>query len=207
MNKSESIKEIATAMLKVQEEIKGMTPDAKNPFFKSSYITLDGILEYIRPILTKNQIWLVQEAKGLDTNVSVRTSLIHSSGEFMETESLEMIPSKNDPQVLGSLITYLKRYQLAALMGISSEVDDDGNKASGKNGSKTDLKGDTGAQLQGNTNTQLITDGQVQRLFAIAKGNTKAAKEVLLKHGYTESKAVKKADYETICEEIQKVVS
>ena len=138
MNKSESIKNISTAMIKVQEEIKGMTPDAKNPFFKSNYITLDGILEYIRPLLSKNQIWLVQEAKGLENHVSVRTSLYHSSGEFLEME-----PSKNDPQVVGSLITYMKRYQLAALLGISSEVDDDGNKASGNKGGN--VKSDKGA--------------------------------------------------------------
>ena len=58
MKASETIKEITTSMVNVQAEIKGIAPNANNPFFKSSYITLDNILEIIRPILTKNQVWL-----------------------------------------------------------------------------------------------------------------------------------------------------
>jgi hypothetical protein len=72
---------------------------------------------------------------------------------------------------------------------------------------KSDLKGDTGTQGQGNINSQLISEAQAKRLFALSKGNTQAAKEVMLKHGYTESKQIKKSDYEAICEEIQKAVS
>jgi len=140
MNKSENITKLTSAMVEVQKEIKGMTPDAKNPFFKSKYITLDGILEYIRPILSKNGIWLTQEAKGLDGCVSVTTTLFHNSGEYIVTESLEMTPIKNDPQTMGSTLTYQKRYQLAALLGISSEVDDDGNRATGNTIPKEDIK-------------------------------------------------------------------
>lgn len=126
---SESIKNIATSMLKVQSHIKGMIPDAKNPFFKSNYITLDGILEFVRPILSSEGIWCIQEATGDGEYISVVTRLIHSSGEFLETDILKMKPQKNDPQQMGSCITYAKRYQLASLLGISSEVDDDGNNA------------------------------------------------------------------------------
>lgn len=118
------------AFIEFQKEFKGMKPDATNPFFKSSYITLDGILETVRPILSKHRLAILQEATGADGSVIVKTYLIHESGQIYQTESLAMTPQKaNDPQQMGSCITYAKRYQLAALLGICESVDDDGNAA------------------------------------------------------------------------------
>ena len=115
--------------IEFQKEFKGMTPDAQNPFFKSSYITLDGILETVRPILSKHNLCVLQEATGDGEYIFVKTKLAHTSGEILETDILRMKPQKNDPQSMGSCITYAKRYQLAALLGICESVDDDGNKA------------------------------------------------------------------------------
>ena len=115
--------------IEFQKEFKGMTPDAQNPFFKSSYITLDGILETVRPILSKHGLCVLQEATGDGEYIFVKTKLAHVSGEILETDILKMKPQKNDPQSMGSCITYAKRYQLAALLGICESVDDDGNKA------------------------------------------------------------------------------
>ena len=115
--------------IEFQKEFKGMTPDATNPFFKSSYITLDGILETVRPILSKHNLCVLQEATGDGEYIFVKTKLAHISGEILETDILRMKPQKNDPQSMGSCITYAKRYQLAALLGICESVDDDGNKA------------------------------------------------------------------------------
>ena len=115
--------------IEFQKEFKGMTPDAQNPFFKSSYITLDGILETVRPILSKHNLCVLQEATGDGEYIFVKTKLAHISGEILETDILKMKPQKNDPQSMGSCITYAKRYQLAALLGICESVDDDGNKA------------------------------------------------------------------------------
>ena len=192
MKTSTEIKNIITAMTKVQTEIKGMTPDAKNPFFKSNYITLDGILEYIRPILSKNGIWLVQEAKGLDLNVSIKTSLYHSSGEFLETESLEMLPVKNDPQALGSTITYLKRYQLSALIGISSEIDDDANKAMPNKQNYSDNKTD------GDTIT-------TQMLIDMAKSKGFNEEQICKKFKTKEAKFIKKEDKKAAYENFKKL--
>lgn len=51
-------------------------------------------------------------------------------------------------------------------------------------------------------NSGTITQAQAKRLFAIARGDAKCVKEVLLKYGYTNSTDVKKTEYETICSEI-----
>ena len=120
---------IYKAFVKFQSEFKGMKPDSSNPFFKSTYISLDGILETIRPILAKNGLAVIQEATGDGDYIFVKTKLIHESGEMIETEVLKMKPQKNDPQSMGSCITYSKRYQLAALLGICECIDDDANIA------------------------------------------------------------------------------
>ena len=86
-------------------------------------------METVRPILAKNGLAVIQEATGDGEYIFVKTKLAHTSGEILETDILRMKPQKNDPQSMGSCITYAKRYQLAALLGICESVDDDGNKA------------------------------------------------------------------------------
>lgn len=131
---------ICKAFVKFQSEFKGMKPDSSNPFFKSTYISLDGILETARPILAKNGLAVIQEATGDGEYIFVKTKLIHESGEMIETEVLKMKPQKNDPQSMGSCITYSKRYQLAALLGICECIDDDANTATYGNNSPEQSK-------------------------------------------------------------------
>lgn len=146
MKFSEEKGNIIKAMLQVQKEAKGLQANTQNPFFRSKYITLDSILNFIKPILDKNNVWLIQDVCGNGKNIGVKTILMHETGEWAETEILYMAPKikkekdkatnevidiEGDPQLLGSCITYSKRYQLSSLLGICSEADDDGNKASG----------------------------------------------------------------------------
>ena len=55
--------------------------------------------------------------------------MIQSTGEWIEYDPIKMKPVKNDPQSIGSAITYAKRYALSAIFGITSDPDDDGNEA------------------------------------------------------------------------------
>jgi hypothetical protein len=59
--------------------------------------------------------------------VTVETVLMHSSGEWMSSVAAAPL-SKPDAQGVGSAITYLRRYSLAAIAGIAQE-DDDGQAA------------------------------------------------------------------------------
>lgn len=130
------IKNIATALLEVQRRIKNPSNTATNPFFKSKYAPLPEILNCVRPLLTENGILLIQNTGSNEAgDVYIQTKLIHTSGEMIETDKLLLKPEKNTAQGIGSAITYGRRYQLTALLGISSEDDDDGNIAS-----KTDKK-------------------------------------------------------------------
>ena len=72
--------------------------------------------------------WALNDEQG---RVGVATLLLHDSGEFIEYDPVFMNADKNTPQGAGSLITYLKRYTLSAIFGITSDEDDDGNQATG----------------------------------------------------------------------------
>ncbi len=132
MIKSESIKELATALSKFQNEVQDPAKNSDNPFFKSKYVELDDLLASVRPVLTRNGLSILQEPSSDGTNVTVKTVLLHNSGEYIEFEALALKPVKSDPQGLGSAITYGRRYALSSILGVAWDADDDGNKASGK---------------------------------------------------------------------------
>jgi len=133
MQRSESIKEIATALAKFQAEVKNPANSADNPYFKSKYAPLSEILNVTRPLLSKHGLSVLQMPSGDSQETSITTLLMHESGEWIESDPLTMKSAKNDAQGAGSVITYARRYSLSAILGISSEDDDDGNGASGNN--------------------------------------------------------------------------
>jgi len=121
------IKNIGKALMKFHEEMGVIYKTETNPFFKSKYADLATILTAIKIPLTKAGLTFVQIPTGEN---ELRTILIHpESGETIEG-TFKMTPSKNDPQGQGSVITYQKRYALSAILGLNTEQDDDGNKAS-----------------------------------------------------------------------------
>ncbi len=191
------MQELYKSFIKFQSEFKGLKPDAENPFFKSSYITLDGILETTRQILTSNGLSIIQNAFSDDAgNMCVKTILIHESGQSLETEIMKMKPQKDDAQQRGSLITYMKRYQLGALLGICESVDDDANVAT--HGIQTD-----------NKSKYVLNEKQINRLFAIANSAGVDAEKVKEQIYIRFNKTVKeltKQEYDIACEGYQKMV-
>lgn len=124
MNKSESIKEIATALCAFQGAVEKIKKGNTNPFFKSKYASLSDILDVIRQPLSDNKLSFVQFPKG---EHELETMLMHSSGEWM-SETYKMKPTKDDPQGAGSVITYQRRYALGAILGLNIDEDTDGNE-------------------------------------------------------------------------------
>ena len=132
MQKSETIGELAKGLALAQGKIKGAVKDSENPFFKSKYADLASVWDACREALSQNGIAIIQTPRSdiaeSHTIISVGTLLIHSSGEWV-SEELSAVPVKEDPQGIGSCITYLRRYALSAFTGVAPE-DDDGNAAS-----------------------------------------------------------------------------
>lgn len=129
MKKSETLTEFSKAFAKTQQEMKQPLKDANNPFFKSKYVPLENVVEAITESASKNGLSFTQfPSSDEDGNVTVGTLVMHSSGEWIEYDPIKMKPVKNDPQSIGSAITYAKRYALSAIFGITSDQDDDGNE-------------------------------------------------------------------------------
>jgi hypothetical protein len=129
MQTSENIASIAKALSEFQGEVKNPANTADNPFFKSKYAPLSDILNLVRPTLAKHGLSVIQAPSGDGDKIIITTRLMHSSGEWIEACPLSLKADKATAQGAGSAITYGRRYSLAAILGISSEDDDDGNEA------------------------------------------------------------------------------
>lgn len=127
--------EVAAALANFNLEMENIAKNAKNPFFKSSYLDLSAIANTVRPLLAKHGLSVIQyPIDDENGRISVNTVLLHKSGQKIEFPGIWVKPSKlGDVQVLGSIITYLKRYSIAAILFVAGcEEDDDGEKAVGR---------------------------------------------------------------------------
>ncbi len=125
---SPNIGKLAEALAKAQAEMLPAVKDKKNPFFKSNYADLSSVWDSIRKPLTNNGLSIVQLTKLAESGTVLSTVLAHSSGEWVRSD-YPITAVKNDPQGLGSAVTYARRYALAAMVGVCTE-DDDGEAAS-----------------------------------------------------------------------------
>lgn len=132
IEKSQSITGLSKALITFHIKVNKIKKDAKNPFFKSTYASLSNILEAINEPLIEAGLSFVQFPAGEN---GLTTILMHSeTGEFIQS-TYEMKPVKDDPQGRGSVITYQRRYALAAVLGLNIDEDDDANTAT--HGGKT----------------------------------------------------------------------
>lgn len=130
-NQSAEIKDLATALAKAQAQIRPAAKGIDNTFFKTKYADLAAVWEVIRDPLASNGLSVVQLPSAEGNKVTVTTILLHTSGQWLRSE-LTMVATQVTPQGVGSCITYARRYALSAVVGVASEVDDDGNAASKK---------------------------------------------------------------------------
>ena len=151
MYQSEQINELVTALSKAQQEIGPAYKDTVNPFFKSKYADLSSVWSACKQPLTKNGLAVLQTVEYKDERMFLVTTLAHSSGQWMRS-CMPIISAKQDAQGIGSAITYMRRYSLAAMVGVTTE-DDDGNSACEKQNV--------------HPRQELISDKQVQELKAL----------------------------------------
>ena len=129
MNKSESIKNIASALVKFQASVSKVAKEANNPFFKKKYASLANILSTIQKPLSECGLAVSQFPDG----DALTTIIVHSeSGEWMESSYTMPVAKQNDPQAMGSAITYARRYALGSILNLNIDDDDDGEKAMGR---------------------------------------------------------------------------
>ena len=158
MTRSDDIKDLALALSTAQGEIVNPEKNAINPYFSNQsktakYADLAAVLNVIRPAFSKNGLSFIQLPSISENSASVETVLMHKSGQFISEKISSPVPPKKDKetgavlpltaQSIGSVITYLRRYAIAAFAGIAQE-DDDGNAATGiKSEEKKDVNNDS----------------------------------------------------------------
>ncbi len=138
MERSESIGQIAKALALAQTKITSakmsetatITGRDGKAGYAFKYADLERVDAACRPHLSANGIAIMQFAENptAASLVSVRTMLVHESGEWI-AGTISMKAGQETPQAIGSAITYARRYGLAALCGVVQD-DDDGEQAS-----------------------------------------------------------------------------
>mgnify|MGYP001307425792 CR=1 FL=1 len=117
-------KNIYNKLYQLQSEIGAISKDTNNPFYKSKYTDINSLIKQLQPLLKKHQLVLLQPI----IDMSVKTLLIDLDGGSVESSM--QLPSIQDPQKIGSAITYYRRYTLQSLLGLQAE-DDDANATVG----------------------------------------------------------------------------
>lgn len=147
-------KTIYQKIAKVQNKIGKMSKDKENPFYNSQYFDINQILEKLLPVLEEENLTVMQPLSHINGKPALRTIVVSGEEAFEDITPLPQTVVKTsqtdkygketktkaeDPQKSGSSITYFRRYALQSLFLLQAE-DDDANKASSINGSKSSPK-------------------------------------------------------------------
>ena len=128
VRRSDTIAKLTAAVTKAVAELKNPPKDSVNPFFNCKYADLATVRDAVLPVLARHDLAVLQLPCELDNAAALTTLLAHTSGEWVET-TIKLRPVRNDPQGIGSALTYARRYALQSIAGVAAEDDDDGNAA------------------------------------------------------------------------------
>jgi hypothetical protein len=103
-----------------------------NPAFKARYVSLDALLDAVKPVLKEHNLALVQVLETEEGKVGVSTSLLHTSGHLFAFGKLMVKADGLTAQQVGGCLTYIRRQSIQTAMGISVDLDHDGNDSAPK---------------------------------------------------------------------------
>jgi hypothetical protein len=124
-------------ILKLQSKIGKLSKTEENPFFNSKYFDINGLLEQLQPLLEEFELTVIQPLTTIDGRPALRTVL--KDGDTVISDEAIIMPDADNPQKMGSCITYYRRYALQSLFCLQAE-DDDANLGSGKKAKKKSKK-------------------------------------------------------------------
>jgi len=159
---STEIGKLTEALCNAQARIEGAKEDATNPFFKSKYADLSSIWRACKKPLCENGLAIFQTIENGGDKIYLVTTLAHTSGQWMRSY-MPVIMTKQDPQSVGSAVTYSRRYALSAMVGVCP-ADDDAEAA---------------MQPIRKPSMPVISKAQVEELEALLKGRPQLANELL----------------------------
>lgn len=215
--KSESITNLAVSLAKFNMNVQRIEKDGTNPHFKNRYTTLDAILDEVRPMLAEQGLSVIQMPSGEGDQLKLTTLLLHITGEWIESDPINMRPVKNDPQGVGSATTYARRYSLCAFLGLSTgDVDDDGNSSSQPprttqqpQRTNTPPPSTQAPTSQPNASSDGISGaqrGMIKKLLADKQISDDRYRDILNGYGVTSSNDLTKRDASALIKQLQEYV-
>jgi len=115
-------------ILQIQTEIGVLSKTETNPFFKSKYMDINGLLAQLLPLLEKYKITVMQPLTSVDSRPALKTIVCDAENHKEIIQGTIPLPDIADPQKMGSAITYYRRYALQSLFLLQTQ-DDDGESA------------------------------------------------------------------------------
>jgi hypothetical protein len=142
------MKNLYLKLAEVKREVGKVSKNSKNPHFKNTYADLNALIDAVEPILLEKGLLMLQPIQ----NGNVTTIIIDcESSESIESSIL--LPALQDPQKLGSAISYFRRYTLQSLLSLQA-IDDDATLA---------IKKDTLSDERFTNALQAIADGKATK--------------------------------------------
>jgi hypothetical protein len=126
---------LAAALAQVQAKLPKLDRDRtvtvetkRGEPYSYSYVTLARLSEVVLPLLAQHGLaFTAMPGVGSDGKMCVRYSLMHESGERLDGEF--PVSGEGGIQMVGGRITYIRRYCLAAVVGVAADEDDESNLA------------------------------------------------------------------------------
>lgn len=133
---SEEVKKLSPneALILAISDCSNIAAESFNPHFKSKYFKLGDLLAEIKPVFRKYGLAILQTPYTTEQRIALKTEVLHCSGHRFDFSELGIKSEGHNLQQLGSVTTYLRRYAISTIAGVSSDdaLDDDGNAATGK---------------------------------------------------------------------------
>jgi hypothetical protein len=193
---SYSIGKIAEAMSKAQGEMMYADADRRNEYFNASYATLNSVIMAVKTPLANAGIAFFQTTElSNDNTVICTTTLAHKSGEWIKS-MLGMKPAKNDPQGIGSALSYIRRYSLAAITGIA-QADDDAESATVRPSARLEME---------KANAEPLSPAQVTAFKNLISKSDSEETDVLEFVGVTTIEELNVGKFNTACDTMRRKI-
>lgn len=150
---------IHTKLLKAISSMEKIKKDSNNPFYKSKYYDINSLLETVKPILAKEGLLLLQP---IENNTVFSRIFDIDTGDFVES-GMKM-PDIDDPQKVGSCVSYFRRYTLSSLLSVEAEDDDANSTVKKKDDGKDWLN--KGTPMWTSAEEFVTNGGDPEKIFA-----------------------------------------
>lgn len=201
MSQSQSITNLAPALIAAQAEIRAAQKSGDNKFDKYRYSKLEDFMDQAKPVLAKHGLALVigtpsvaalpdRQTKNGGTEhavqVQVNALLVHTSGEWLEVVGYGEGQDRADKAIYKA-ITGAKKYAVAGLLAIPTTDDPEADETVGRARPKLNSDGQEVKKKPAWSDAQKIKAGEIKaKLLAYGDGGAEAFDTLWRDHQYDE---------------------